>query len=82
MMIIDAIKQSIDILIFFFLFLFLFFFVLCVCQQWEDEGVAGFREKFGAKAFGLHHRFFWHLDSKRRLWLSAEDGCEGFASNK
>ncbi len=51
-------------------------------KQWEDEGVTNFREKFGGKAYGLHHRCFWHLDNKNRLWLSAEDGCEGFAAHR
>lgn len=43
----------------------------------ETEGVKGFRESFGQKAFTLHHRFFFHLDRHNQLWLSAEDGCEG-----
>ena len=46
-------------------------------EQYEREGFSTFRSKFGAKAFGLHHRFYWHLDGQNRLWLSAEDGCEG-----
>jgi hypothetical protein len=52
-------------------------------RQWRDgamleaEGFVNFRAKFGPKAFALHHRFFWHLDNSHRLWLSAEDGCEG-----
>jgi hypothetical protein len=48
-------------------------------ERWESEGVQGFRGKFGAAAFGLHHRFFLHLDRANRFWLSAEDGCEGYA---
>jgi hypothetical protein len=28
-------------------------------------------------SYTLHHRFFFHTDSKKRLWLAAEDGCEG-----
>ena len=47
----------------------------------EAEGFAGFRAKFGAAAYTLHHRFFLHLDGLDRLWLAAEDGCEGFPSN-
>ena len=43
----------------------------------ESEGVEGFKEKFGPEAFTLHHRFYLHLDGGNRLWLSAEDGCEG-----
>lgn len=46
-------------------------------QRLENEGCAGFRGKFGAKAFTLNHRFYLHLDEKDRLWLAAEDGCEG-----
>ena len=47
-------------------------------QQLESEGFATFRSKFGADAFALHHRFYLHLDGGNQLWLSAEDGCEGF----
>ena len=43
----------------------------------EKEGFAGFRTKFGDKAYTLHHRFYLHLDRADQLWLSAEDGCEG-----
>lgn len=42
-----------------------------------SEGNALYGQKFGAVAYGLHHRFFWHLDPRNGLWLSAEDGCEG-----
>jgi len=54
-------------------------------RQWRDgamlegEGFSNFRSKFGQKAYTLHHRFYWHLDQGSRLWLSAEDGCEGVA---
>ena len=51
-------------------------------EQWENEGVKGFREKFGSNAYGLHHRFYFHLDEENKFWLSAEDGCEGFSLNK
>jgi hypothetical protein len=27
--------------------------------------------------FTLHHRFYFHTDGRGRLWLAAEDGCEG-----
>ena len=47
-------------------------------ERLEREGVGGFRSKFGPKAFTLHHRFYLHLDRRNQLWLSAEDGCEGF----
>ena len=30
----------------------------------EAEGVSEFREKFGSKAYGLHHRFYFHLDDE------------------
>ena len=49
--------------------------------DWEQEGVVGFREKYGAAAYGLNHRFYFHLDEHNRFWLSAEDGCEGFADD-
>lgn len=48
--------------------------------KWESEGVAGVRAKFGDKAFGLHHRFYLHLDQSAGFWLSAEDGCSGKAA--
>ena len=48
-------------------------------ERLEKEDFGAFRNKFGAKAFTLHHRFYLHLD-RNRLWLSAEDGCEGFPS--
>ena len=43
----------------------------------EQEGVKGYSQTFGDKAFGLHHRFYLHWDSRDVIWLSAEDGCEG-----
>lgn len=42
-----------------------------------DEGFSDFQKKFGPKAFSLHHRFYLHYDGMNRMWLSAEDGCEG-----
>lgn len=48
--------------------------------QYESEGFATFAEEFGSDAFGLNHRFFLHLDGQERMWLSAEDGCEGTPS--
>jgi len=51
-------------------------------EKLEEEGVVGFREKFGKDSFGLHHRFYLHLDGRDRLWLSAEDGCEGTPAGK
>jgi hypothetical protein len=48
-------------------------------EKWESEGVRGFRDQFGSSVYGLHHRMYWHVDNTNRLWLSAEDGCEGFA---
>lgn len=41
------------------------------------EGNELYQAKFGPSAFGLHHRFYWHLDRSNGLWLAAEDGCEG-----
>ena len=43
----------------------------------SGEGNSLYQVKFGSTAFGLHHRFYWHLDKNNGLWLSAEDGCEG-----
>jgi len=43
----------------------------------RKEGFETFQSKYGAEAFALHHRFYLHFDKKNRLWLSAEDGCEG-----
>ena len=43
----------------------------------EEEGFANFRQRFGPASFALHHRFYLHMDAFNRLWLSAEDGCEG-----
>ena len=46
-------------------------------DMYEKEGFASFKKRFGDQAFGLNHRCYWHGDSQGRLWLSAEDGCEG-----
>jgi hypothetical protein len=46
-------------------------------NDYEAEGFKEFKQMFGADAFGLNHRFYLHLDSANRMWLSAEDGCEG-----
>jgi len=46
-------------------------------EQLEREGFEGFQAKFGDAAYGLHHRFYLHLDHRSQIWLSAEDGCEG-----
>ena len=43
----------------------------------EKEGCKGFGASFGPKAITLHHRFYFHTDASDRLWLAAEDGCEG-----
>eukprot|EP00566_Odontella_aurita_P000916 CAMPEP_0113547406 /NCGR_PEP_ID=MMETSP0015_2-20120614/12337_1 /TAXON_ID=2838 /ORGANISM="Odontella" /LENGTH=215 /DNA_ID=CAMNT_0000447955 /DNA_START=297 /DNA_END=944 /DNA_ORIENTATION=+ /assembly_acc=CAM_ASM_000160 len=43
----------------------------------EKEGFKSFREDFGKDAFSLHHRFYLHYDGSNKMWLSAEDGCEG-----
>lgn len=45
--------------------------------QFESDGCQNFKERYGEKSYGLHHRFFFRFDSKGSLWLSAEDGCEG-----
>ena len=46
-------------------------------DDYEKEGFQTFKEKFGNEAFGLNHRFYLHYDGAKRMWLSAEDGCEG-----
>merc|ERR1711977_460121 len=45
--------------------------------QYELEGFAGYSQQFDSNAYGLHHRFYLHWDSREVMWLSAEDGCEG-----
>jgi hypothetical protein len=42
-----------------------------------EEGFDDFQDRFGPNAFALHHRFYLHRDGGNRMWLSAEDGCEG-----
>ena len=49
-------------------------------EMLESEGYKSFRSTFGTTAFTLNHRFYFHLDAQSRFWLSAEDGCEGFAA--
>jgi hypothetical protein len=46
-------------------------------DMYEQEGFKTFKSTYGPKAFGLNHRCYLHLDSSNRMWLSAEDGCEG-----
>jgi hypothetical protein len=46
-------------------------------RDYLSEGNEMYGSKFGSSAYGLHHRFYWHLDRQNGLWLSAEDGCEG-----
>mmetsp|Transcript_2532 Transcript_2532/g.5392 ORF Transcript_2532/g.5392 Transcript_2532/m.5392 type:complete len:297 (-) Transcript_2532:268-1158(-) len=48
--------------------------------MYESEGFGTFSKEFGNDAFGLNHRFFLHLDDQSRMWLCAEDGCEGTPS--
>jgi len=50
-------------------------------SSWAREGVAALPAwpSPGSGLVGLHHRCYWHTDSQGRLWLAAEDGCEGFA---
>lgn len=47
------------------------------CSTYETEGYITFGKEFGNEAFGLNHRFYLHLDDNQRMWLCAEDGCEG-----
>jgi hypothetical protein len=51
-------------------------------NQLESEGYGNFRKQFGSQAFTLNHRFYLHLDKDNRMWLSAEDGCEGTPASK
>ncbi len=46
-------------------------------SQLHSEGFNTFRNQFGPEAYTLHHRFYLHFDNKNRMWLCAEDGCEG-----
>jgi len=50
-------------------------------SMYETEGYSTFGKEFGNEAFGLNHRFYLHLDNQNRMWLSAEDGCEGTPSD-
>ena len=50
-------------------------------ERLEREGFINFRSTFGPDAFSLHHRFYLHFDRSHRMWLSAEDGCEGTPAN-
>ena len=47
-------------------------------EQLVQEGYTTFPTRFGSQAFALHHRFYFHYDTQNRIWLSAEDGCEGY----
>jgi len=51
-------------------------------ERLEQEGFLGFSSQFGGAAYTLHHRFYLHLDDRNRLWLAAEDGCEGFPAKE
>jgi len=46
-------------------------------ERLAKEGFRTYPEQFGVNAFGLHHRFYLHFDNGNKMWLSAEDGCEG-----
>jgi hypothetical protein len=50
-------------------------------KQLEKDGYTDFTTDFGDDSFALHHRFYLHKDMQDRVWLSAEDGCEGTPSN-
>jgi len=49
-------------------------------QLYESEGYTTFTNEFGPDGYGLNHRFYLHYDNENRMWLSAEDGCEGTPS--
>lgn len=46
-------------------------------EEGKSGGYTNFSKEMGKEAFGLHHRFFLHYDDRGRMWLCAEDGCEG-----
>jgi len=48
-------------------------------ELYESEGYTTFTNDFNGadKGYGLNHRFYLHYDNSNRMWLSAEDGCEG-----
>ena len=47
---------------------------------YKDEGWDCVAEMNSEEMFGLNHRFYLHYDDRGRMWLSAEDGCEGTPS--
>jgi hypothetical protein len=48
-------------------------------RPWRNPGsLSSIVSRFGERAYSLHHRFYLHLDQKDQMWLSAEDGCEGY----
>lgn len=52
-------------------------------NDYMNEGWKTFDTQFpnaSSQGFGLHHRFYLHMDNQNRMWLSAEDGCEGTPS--
>ena len=57
-------------------------------RRWRDaktyaaEGFEDFTKVFDEGAYGLNHRFFLHYDDGGRMWLCAEDGCEGTPSER
>lgn len=51
-------------------------------ERLEKEGFKTFRDEYGQDAFTLNHRFYLHFDQGNRMWLSAEDGCEGVAQGR
>ena len=46
-------------------------------DTYTSEGFTDFKTRYGPEAYGLNHRFYLHLDNGGKMWLSAEDGCEG-----
>mmetsp|Transcript_9566 Transcript_9566/g.22337 ORF Transcript_9566/g.22337 Transcript_9566/m.22337 type:complete len:200 (+) Transcript_9566:334-933(+) len=49
-------------------------------KMYNDEGWDCVAEMNSEEMFGLNHRFYLHYDDRGRMWLSAEDGCEGTPS--
>jgi len=48
-------------------------------DTYQSEGFTTFITDFNnaPKGYGLNHRFYLHFDKQNRMWLCAEDGCEG-----
>merc|ERR1719491_2446617 len=50
-------------------------------KKYKDEGWDIAKDLGSEDSFGLNHRCYLHLDGQNKMWLSAEDGCEGTPSS-